>query len=416
MLGRGTRLLEENKIKPWCPEKNMFLIIDCWDNFEYFKLTPEGKEVIQQIPLPVRFVGIRLNKIEKAIDSGKYEIAEKEIHKLREQIDTLPKNSVVIIDAAPDLYRLEDENFWTMLTHDKIVFLRNNIKPLFRTISQTDFKTMRFQKDVLETSLAALSEENDKHEILKENIIEQISELPLSVNIVAKEEELIRKAQTNSYWANVTDSDMDELAEQLAPLMKFRNPAIPQTGPAQFDFKDLVKTKEFVEFGPEHESISIAKYREMVEKMIADLTDRNPILQKIKDGKEISQTEAEELAEILHDEHPNVTEDLLRRAYKNKRAKFIEFIRHILGIELLESFPETVSKAFDQFIQEHSNFNARQLDFLNLLREYIIEREKIQKRDLIQSPFTIIHPQGIRGLFSPFEIDEIVKLTERLAA
>jgi hypothetical protein len=34
----------------------------------------------------------------------------------------------------------------------------------------------------------------------------------------------------------------------------------------------------------------------------------------------------------------------------------------------------------------------------------------------INAPFTVIHPQGIRGVFSPVEINEILQLTERLAA
>ena len=67
MIGRGTRLLEPKKIKSWCTEKDVFLILDCWDNFEYFKLQPKGKELKPQLPLPVRLVGIRLDKIEKAL-------------------------------------------------------------------------------------------------------------------------------------------------------------------------------------------------------------------------------------------------------------------------------------------------------------------------------------------------------------
>jgi type I restriction enzyme R subunit len=78
--------------------------------------------------------------------------------------------------------------------------------------------------------------------------------------------------------------------------------------------------------------------------------------------------------------------------------------------------PGTVAKAFDQFIAQHTNLNTRQLEFLRLLKEFIIEREKVEKRDLIQSPFTIIHPRGIRGVFRPSEIDEILQLTEQLAA
>nr|WP_051184504.1 type I restriction endonuclease subunit R [Desulfatiglans anilini] len=123
-----------------------------------------------------------------------------------------------------------------------------------------------------------------------------------------------------------------------------------------------------------------------------------------------------ELAELLHAEHPQITEDLLRQVYKNRKARFIQFIRHILGIEILKSFPETVSEAFDQFIGQHTNLSSRQLEFLNLLKGFIIEREKIEKKDLINAPFTVIHPQGIRGVFSPAEINEILQLTERLAA
>ncbi|MBF0405868.1 MAG: DEAD/DEAH box helicase family protein [Candidatus Riflebacteria bacterium] len=75
-----------------------------------------------------------------------------------------------------------------------------------------------------------------------------------------------------------------------------------------------------------------------------------------------------------------------------------------------------MEKLFDAFIREHSNLNSRQLEFLRLLKEFMLDREKIERRDLIQSPFTVIHPQGIRGVFSPSEIEEILKRTEALAA
>jgi type I restriction enzyme R subunit len=416
MIGRGTRLLESHKIKPWCTVKDRFLIMDCWDNFEYFKLNPKGKEATVQIPLPVRFVGIRLDKIEKAIDTQNNAITEKEISNLRQQIQELPQNSVVIQESAAELQKIEDDNFWTELAHEKIEFLRTTIKPLFRTVSQTDFKAMRFQKDLLETSLAKLANEKEKFETLKDNIVEQIGELPLSVNIVAREESIIKLAQTNHYWAKATDETFDELAEKLSPFMKYRDGDAQPLGPAQFDFADILKTKEMVEFGPEHSTVSVSKYREMVEKLIMELTESNPILQKIKEGKEISEDEAQELANILHDEHPHITEDLLKNVYKNRKAKFIQFIRHILGLEFLESFPETVTKAFEQFIFSHTNLSTRQLEFLNLLKEFILEKETVQKRDLIESPFTILHPQGIRGLFSPAEINEILELTKKVAA
>jgi type I restriction enzyme R subunit len=416
MIGRGTRLLESHKIKPWCTEKERFLILDCWDNFEYFKLNPKGKEATAQIPLPVRFVGIRLDKIEKALDTENDAIAAKEIAKLRKQIGELPQNSVVIQESASELHKISDNNFWIKLTHEKIELLRATIKPLFRTVSQVDFKALRFQKDLLEVSLAKLSDEKDKFETMKDNIAELIGELPLSVNIVAREKAIIKLAQTNNYWAKATDATFDELAEKLSSLMKYRDGDAPVLGPAQFDFTDLLKTKEMVEFGPEHAATSISRYREMVEKLILELTESNPILQKIKEGKEINEEEIEELAALLHDEHPHVTNELLIQVYKNRKAKLIQFIRHILGLELLESFPDTVTRAFEHFIQGHTHLSSRQLEFLKLLKDFMLDRESVQKRDLIESPFTQLHPQGIRGLFSMVEIDEIFEMTQKLAA
>lgn len=415
MVGRGTRLLETSKPKPWCLEKDVFLILDCWDNFEYFKLQPKGKELKPQTPLPVRLVGLRLDKIEKAIDSGHADIAEREIMKLRQQLATLPRNSVLIKEAAAALARLQEENFWIKFTHDKIEFLRAEIKPLFRTVSEADFKAMRFERDLLEYSLAALNEDNDQAETIREGIVEQISELPLSVSFVKQEETLIRATQTSHYWTRADEDAFDEMVVKLGPLMKFRE---QRTGQEQthLDLADELHKKEWVEFGPQHEAVSVSRYRDMVVALIAELTEHNPVLQKIKNGEVVSADEANELAELLHEEYPHITEDLLRQVYKNRKARFIQFIRHILGLEALQSFPETVSEAFARFIRAHTTLSSRQFEFLNLLKNFIIEREKVEKKDLIYAPFTVIHPHGIRGVFSPAEINEILQLTEQLAA
>ena len=399
MIGRGTRLLEPEKIKPWCTQKDNFLILDCWDNFEYFKLNPRGKELKGQIPLPVRLFGVRLEKIEEAQTQSKSEIVNKEIQKIRKQVEALPKNSVVIMEARNELQRMEDENFWNNLTSDKMEFLEGVVKPLLRTVSDVDFKAMRFEKDIVEVSLAHLAGETEKFETLKESIIEEIGELPLSINIVAREQELIRQAQSNHYWATINENKFEELIQKLSPLMKFREAIIP-LAPAKFNLKDIVAEKEFIEFGPQHEALSVAKYRELVERKINELVSSSPILQKLKQGQEITTDEAEQLAEELHNEHPHITIDLLRKVYNHRIAALVQFIKHILGIEQLETFAETVTKAFDDFISKHSYLTSRQLQFLDLLKNFVLEKGDVSKRNLIESPFTMIHPEGIRGIFN----------------
>lgn len=416
MIGRGTRLLEPAKIKPWCPEKDNFLILDCWDNFEYFKLNPKGKESKTQIPLPVRLFGLRVDKIELALELDERDIALKEINKLREQILNLPTKSVVIQDAKSVLALVENTDFWKNLNNESFTYLRQVIKPLFRAVSQVNFKAMRFKKDILEISISHLAEETDQFNTLKENIINIVSELPLTINSVAKHKTYINQVLKNHFWNTITDAGFDVLAKTISPLIHFREPTTLPLGATRLNLEDVLKTKEMVEFGPQNETVSITKYREMVEAKVEELTKRNPILQKLKEGHSITEDEAQTLAEELHETDPHITEALLRKVYNHQNAKFIQFIKHILGIEILERFDDQVSKAVNQFITEHTYLSSRQIEFLNLLRNYIIERGSIEKRDLINAPFTIIHPKGVRGIFSPKEIIDILTLTDKFVA
>ena len=87
-----------------------------------------------------------------------------------------------------------------------------------------------------------------------------------------------------------------------------------------------------------------------------------------------------------------------------------------MGLEILETFTESVASAFNSFITEHNYLSSRQLQFLDILKKYILEKGNLEKKNLIESPFTMIHPEGIRGVFSPKEINEILQLTNKILA
>jgi len=416
MIGRGTRLLEKEKLKTWCTEKDVFLILDCWDNFEYFKLNPKGKELKPQIPLPVRLFGLRIDKIEIALENQLHDIVKNESLKLVRQITQLPRNSIVVLDALSDLNELAKDDYWTTLNKEKFDFLRKKIKPLMRAMNDVDFKAMRFEKDIVEVSLAHISKNHAKFETLKASIIEEIKELPLSVNIVAREQDLIKAAQTNHFWATISEEKFDDLIEKLSPLMKYLDTVVIPEGFERLNFEDELYEKEFVEFGSEHASLGITKYKELLEDKIKQLMERNPILQKLISSKKLTDKEIETLAEELHNEYPHVTLDILRKVYRNRKAQFIQFIKHILNIEILETYADSVSKAFDKYTSEHSYLSGKQLEFIVLLKNFIIEKGKIEKRDLIKAPFTLIHPHGIQGVFNPNEIAEILNFINNFAA
>jgi type I restriction enzyme R subunit len=415
MIGRGTRVLNTNQRRSWCHEKDKFLVIDCWDNFEYFKLNPKGKENKSQIALPVRLFKMRLEKLIIA-KCKNLEIAETEKLELEKLLNALPKNNVVVLDNLTDLEKVLVPNFWNDLSEDKLEFLEQTIAPIMRALSSVDFKAMHFEKDIVEFSLAQLKNELQNIENLKELIVTQITELPLNIRIVANEKATITKSLKTSFWMNTAEADLQVVIDKIAPLMRFRQRFNGGDEQESLNLKDVTYKKEMIEFGPENELVSVSRYKEMVEVMVQQLADQNPILQKIKQGQNISTKELETLAQMMNEKDPFVTEKLLQRVYGNQHAKFLQFIKHILQVEVIHSFEETVTLAFDSFIKEHNNLSNNQIEFMKVLKKFLIDKGKIEKKDLINPPFTQLHPQGIMGVFSPKEIEEIITIIQKVAA
>ena len=415
MIGRGTRILNANQRKSWCHDKYKFLVIDCWDNFEYFKLNPKGKENKSQTALPVRLFKMRLEKLKIALEQSS-EIANLEKLELKKLINALPKKNVVVQDNATDLEKVYEANFWDDLNEEKIQFLDQTIAPILRALSSVDFKAMRFEKDIVEFSIALLNSESQDLENLRELIVTQIAELPLNIGVVAKEKEIINRALKNSFWTNPAESDLKLIIDKVAPLMRYRQRFDGGDEQENLNLIDVTYKKEMIEFGPENDLVSVSRYKDMVEAMVQELADQNPVLKKIKSGDRITEDELNELAQMMNEKDPFVTEKLLQRVYGNQHAKFLQFIKHILQVEIVHSFEETVTLAFDEFIKLHNNLSSNQIEFMTVLKKYLIDKGRIEKKDLINPPFTQLHPQGILGVFSPQEIEEIITVIQRVAA
>ena len=415
MIGRGTRVLDEpEKRKSWCREKDKFLIIDCWGNFEHFKIHPKGKEPNSQVPMPVRLFKARLDRLEAAMDKERDDIATSVINALRKDIDSLPTNNVIVSEQSANLAEVESDQFWKGIGAQGIAFLRSIIAPTLRARTGMDVKSVRFETDVVELGTALLTENNSTFEAIRESLVEQVSELPLSVNLIAHQKGLIEETLEPVWWSNITEEKLQTLIERLAPLMRYRQR--PREALVKLDIQDLLAIKETVEFGPENERMSTSAYRERLETYVRELAENNPVLQKIQNGEEVAPSEIHNLAKLLEEQALHVTEDLLRKIYDHKTARFIQFMRHILGLEKLESWSETVTAAFDAFIIEHNTLTEVQIRFLQTLKTFILQTGTVEKHHLIEAPFTSIHPQGIRGVFKANEIDEVIRLASLLAA
>ncbi len=416
MIGRGTRVLDENHVKPWCLEKDKFLIMDTWENFEYFKITPKGREMKGQKALPIRLFESRLEELEAALENENDVVVELVEKKIKEDILSLPSNSVIVQEAQFDIDRVMEPDYWRRTNEKQIGDLKRSIAPVMRARSQSDFKAMRFELHVVQLATTHLYQDTDKFEVLKDALVEQIDSLPMTINVVLKEKNYIDQVIQPVWWKRFGYPNLEELVDRIGPLMKFLGDDSIKLKEEELDIRDETVIKEYVKFGPENERLTVVKYREKVEAVIKEMVTSNFVLQKLQQGAELSEEEIEELANILQDKDPWVTEDLLRRVYDNKRAKFIQFINYILGLEDLKSFTQEVTEKFDAFIVEHNNYSQQQIQFIRTLRTFILRTGKIEKTDLVREPFTNVDPDGILGVFMPNEIEEIIEFTKDLVA
>ena len=414
MIGRGTRVLFDDPAqrKTWCPEKDRFLIIDCWGNFDYFAMHPVGREPQVAVSAPVRLFRARIDQLEAALSIGDEHLVEVVKADLRIDLAVLPERNIIVQQAFADLTRVRDDQFWNRMNRDDIACLRTTIAPILRARASTALKTLRFEIDVVEYSTARLAGEEDRVEAIKESIRSQLDELPMSVNVVNREHDLIEAALDEVWWIDPSDVDLHRLAECLAPLMKYRT--IGSRPWMELNLKDLTVIKERIDLGGDLGRISIAAYRERMESFIRDLVEQNPVLRKLQHGQELSMDEIHELTELLESSELQVTEERLQQIYDNRTAHFLQLVRHVLGLEHVSSWEETVSERFDAFIAAHTDLSSRQILFLRTLRTFILQRRHLEKRDLVDEPFTRLHPNGIQGLFTDTEIDEILGLAHEL--
>jgi type I restriction enzyme R subunit len=416
MIGRGTRVLPDDRAqrKPWCPEKDRFLIMDCWGNFEYFDMHPKSREPGTQVPLPVRLFRARLDHLAAALASRSLEAVPWAIRSLRADIQALPANNVDVMEAQAQLARVHGEGFWARPNEGDLRYLRETIAPVLRAQSGLEPKAVRFEIDVVDFGTAMLVANRDGASILRDAIVQQVTELPMGVNLVARERKLIEAVLGDAWWAEVTHERLDELIARLGPLMRFRREE--QGSMVSLHLADLTAVHERIPVGTGGADLAIGEYRKRVEEAVRRLLADNEVLQRLQAGEAVTEADLRTLAELLRRQDPTMDEERLRRAFDVRSASFVQLIRHALGVERLERFPTAVNRSFDEFIAAHTTYSAPQIRFLQTLRTFLLQRRQLDRQDLVAAPFTQLDPNGIRGVFSAGQIEEVITFAQGLVA
>ena len=188
------------------------------------------------------------------------------------------------------------------------------------------------------------------------------------------------------------------------------------------DLPDFIAGKSFVLVGPGHQPVHVEEYRRRVEQRILDITDTNPALLAIRDGREPTEDQLVQLERLLHSELSSSDIDLSDKMARqtfgvrlDSRLGFLGFARHVLQLDAIPDYEAVVAHSFEEHITSH-NYTGDQIRFLRAVQEVFLTEGRLSEADLYEPPLTNFGRNAVDRFFTPEEIQQIVALTEYLAA
>ena len=101
-----------------------------------------------------------------------------------------------------------------------------------------------------------------------------------------------------------------------------------------------------------------------------------------------------------------VIDEAHRSVYQKYRSIFDYFDSLLVGLDR-----EVAKKLFSEFLQG-GDYNANQIEFINLIINQLVDHGIVDVSILCESPFTDISPQGPDAIFTSDQIDKIMGLLE----
>ncbi len=172
------------------------------------------------------------------------------------------------------------------------------------------------------------------------------------------------------------------------------------------DFEDeLSEAREVILDGLVSATSSIQYKKKMMSFLISH--EDHIVLHKLKHNVPITQTDINELKRLLFESGDVGTEEDFERAY-GKQEQLGLFIRSLVGLNR-----EAAKKAFSDYLNEH-RFNSNQIQFINLIIDYLSQNGTIEPSKLYEPPYTDFNTSGLDGVFPDSDADRIVGIVKAI--
>lgn len=407
MVGRGTRLCP-NVFAP-NEEKKFFYLFDYCQNLEYFSQNPDATDGASSEALSTRLFKARLQLI-NSLDNRKEfgdkgeELLGKEIAGfLNTQVAAMNIDNFVVRPQRKLVEQYAKPESWESLGAEQLGELAQNVAGLPTELEEEDEEAKRFDLLVLRTQLSIL-QATAGFASLRDKIIAIASALEDQQSIPAIKAHiiLIQSMMSEEWWADVTVAMLETARKRLRLLVKLIEKG--KRIVVYTDFEDELGEGATIDLPEVGTGLNFERFREKARQFLK-AHESHLALQRLRRNQPLTPSDLDELERMLVE--AGGTQEVIDRAKEQSHGLGV-FIRSLVGLD-----HETAKQAFSQFILG-SSVTANQIEFINLVVDYLTENGVMEPERLYESPFTDINPQGPEGVFQSAQVDSIVRVLSEI--
>ena len=410
MIGRGTRL-RPDLFGPG-HDKTCFYILDYCQNLEFFNQNPATIDGRVGEPLSKRLFTTRLDLIAELDRQGARDTSSEPSGELRADTASLLHGVVaamnvdnfVVRPKRAFVERYANPDAWEVLEREALHDLATEVAGLPSDVEAEEETAKRFDLLLLNLQMAVLRSE-PRFTTLRNQVmtIAELLEEQATIPMVRAELVLLEELQAEEWWQDVTVTMLEQVRRKLRSLVRFiekRNRTILYT-----DFQDEIGLeKEFDLLGivpPE----SMERFRVKAQAFLRQHEDHVAI-HRLRMNKPLTASDLAELEEMLTANGVGDPE-VIQKAKEESQGLGL-FVRSLVGLHR-----GAAKEAFADFLAGKA-FSANQIQFTDLIINYLTERGVMSASLLYESPFTDLSPHGPDALFASSQVDEMVSILDRV--
>ncbi len=405
MVGRGTRLRPD--LFGLCRDKKCFYIFDYCQNLEFFSENPETVSGSGNESLNKKLFSSRVEliaELDKQEDpEGKDGLRNEVAERLRQEVEQMNVNNFIVRPKRKLVEKYADAKAWDALGVEERNELVGGIAGLPSELVDDDQEAKQFDLLMLRLQLGLLRHE--KSFIRWSNEVREITSAlneKASIPMVRAELELIIELQIDEYWQDITTAMLEDVRKRLRSLVKFiektKRPTI------YTDFVDEMGEEHEVELPGFDRSYDAERFLDKTQRFLRS-HENDPAIHKLRFNERLTKQDLDDLEKMLIEAGAGTPEDLTKVRSGNGLGLFV---RSLVGLDR-----GAAKHAFDGFMAGMT-LTANQIQFINLMIDYLTQSGWMRVGQLYESPFTDYSPKGVDGMFSSEQVAKLVGILNEI--